>query len=607
MSVAALFAPRRLALTALTSLSLLALPVLSAQAALQDNLRHTPAQANSFFSLSTDYKDWQYFMEREPFKTMLAQFQAEIAPDIARELGIDLQRELLPMLGSHMTVALYDSEPAELLPALIALDLAETESYAKLVQRLEQTARESDSKKLLQSSYRGVTLYGFAGHREQGIPYMALSGQTLLFGSQPLIKKALDTQAQAGPNILKQSGFDEAHAALHQQKFWLYAQPEKLSEALGQAPLEAASAQELRQAEAEMQQALAIYDSLGLGLDLSRNGLVLKSFLRLKDRGLPATQQAYVNETLKIWRAAQSRLQQTLEASPRRPLIFASMDGVNLLSQGVKLFSKAQDLKALQQAGGFFKRFTNLDFEKDLLAYSDGRGGMFSFYPEDTVYFDRLPQTVLMLGVKDNAAFQKNLLSKLRLDLGAFAADQRSAKAAKEQILFSAKPSQTYQGHALYIAQDGPTLKGLKQSLFIEPAFAHVDKLWLFASSPEALKQTIDLLQGRSQNLAGNAYFDRLRTVHGIEKRTGLMFMDLHQLARMVSFIAGEDEEVEMLKPSLSAFHAIMAGGKYSGRSAEGIFVVDVNMDKVDFEMLGRLFKDAGSQSEPSEMDFSLD
>lgn len=605
MPLSALLHPRRLTLTLLTSLSLLTLPLAAAQAALQDNLSHTPAQANSFFSLSTDYKDWQYFVEREPFKTMLGQFQAEIAPDIARELGIDLQQELLPMLGSHMTVALYDSDPAELLPALIALDLAEIDSYAKLVARLQQTAAESGSKRLLQSSYRGVTLYGFAGRREQGIPYMALSGQTLLFGSQPLIKKALDVKAQAATGILKQSGFDEAHAALRQQKFWLYAQPEKLSEALSQAPLEAASAQELRQAEAEMQQALAIYDSLGLGLDLSRNGLVIKSFLRLKDKGLPAAQQSYVNETLKIWRAAQNRLQQTLEASPRRPLIFASMDGVQLLSQGIKLFSNAQDRKVMQQAGGLFKRFTNLDFDKDLLAYSDGRGGLFSFYPEDTVYFDRLPQTVLMLGVKDNAAFQKNLLSKLRIDLGAFAADARSARAAKEQILFSAKPSQIYQGHALYIAQDGPTLKGLKQSLFIEPAFAHVDKLWLFASSPEALKQAIDLLKGRSQSLAGNAYFDRLRTVHGIEKRTGLMFMDLHQLGKMASFIAGEDEEVELLKPSLSAFHAIMAGGKYSGRSAEGIFVLDVNMDKIDFEMLGRLFEDAGGEA--SEMDFNLD
>jgi len=588
----------------------LALP---AQASLQDNLAHTPAQADGLISISTDYADWSYFLERQPFASMLASFQAEIAPDIEQELGIQLKQELLPMLGTHMTIAVFQQEMQreELLPALIALDLKQTEGFGKLVARLKQTVAEDPSKKLIEKTHQGVTLYGFAGRRTAGVPYMALSGSTLLIGSQNLIQQAIDSKRNPQRALPSQQAFQVAHASLKDELVWVYANPDKITSYLALAPADnPETAKELAAAEKEMRKTLGLYDSLGFSLDLSRNGLVLKSFLRFKDKGLPASQQAYVQDTLKVWNAAQMPLKQLLQASPRRPLLFASLDGLHLLERGLKLLGPvdAKEQAALKQMNTFFKGFTNLDFQLDLLKHSDGRGGMVAYYPEDTQIFDRLPHMVLMLGVKDNAAFLKNLTQKLKLDLGAFAADKRSAKAASEQILFPTQPTQTYQGRPLYIAKPGPTLEGLKQALFIEPAFSYVDKTWLFASSPESLKQAIDLLQGRAQNLAHNPYFDRLKTLHGIEERSGMMFMDLHQLTKMMSFMAGEDEEIQAVQPTLSAFHSIMAGGKFKGRTAEGIFVLDMNMDRVDFELIGKLLQGDSAEidTSPGSLDFTL-
>ncbi|PKL74905.1 MAG: hypothetical protein CVV27_18130 [Candidatus Melainabacteria bacterium HGW-Melainabacteria-1] len=48
-------------------------------------------------------------------------------------------------------------------------------------------------------------------------------------------------------------------------------------------------------------------------------------------------------------------------------------------------------------------------------------------------------------------------------------------------------------------------------------------------------------------------------------------------------------DEVKALKPTLNAFKSILAGGRYQGNVAEFVMAIDIDMDKVNFELLGKV------------------
>lgn len=567
-----------------------------ALADLNSNLKHTPTQADTLFSLSTDYKDWEYFLTRKPFAEMFADFKADIAPDLEQELGVSFEQDLLPMLGSHLTVAIYQKEMVNNkdFPLLMAFDLKDPSGYSKIIAKLKETASKDTEKKLREESYNGVTLYGFEGkNKANGVPYLALSGNTLLFGAHNLIKKGIDSAKSNQGSMLADSAFGVSKGALEKEKFWVYVNPQSLGKLMAMAPVKAGSAEakEMQEAQKSVREALELYDSLGLSLDLNRNGLVLKSVVRVKNQGLPAAKQAYANDFVKLWNTAATPLRSYVQSSPARPLLFFGLDGLQLMERSFKLFPQDKDtqmMMAMAEKG--FQQFTGLNFKKDLLPYSDGRASLAVFYPDDTEVFDRPPHVLLMMGSNNNAAILKNLNQKLKFDLSALEDEgPKGPKTPKEslQIQFPKKANLVYQGVPMYVALENDLIKEFKQSIFVQPGFANIGNQWLFASNPEALKAGIDLVKGKRNNLTSNYAYNQVRERYGIEEKGGLMYMDLRSLIKMGEFLTGGDEEVGAFKPTLEAFRSVMMGGKYNKNVAEGVFVLDVNMDKVDFELLG--------------------
>lgn len=578
---------------ALASALLLSLP---AQADLASNLRHVPSAPDSLVSLSTDYEAWSYFLSRKPFSEMYAQLRKDFAPDLEKHLGMSFDRDLAPMLGTHLNFVFYDDEISsgkEVLPLLMVFDLKNTQGYPKLLQRFRDLAAKDRSKKLLEAKYRGISIYGFSSvRRSEGVPFMALSGKTLLFGSKNLVMKAIDSGQGKLPSALSTSSFKVAHDSLRNQKLWAYLNPDAapfLFEMLAKRPKENAAQADYAASEAQLRESLDLYDSLGMGMDLGPHGLVFKTVARIKETGGDAQKRALMQDFTKLWNNPNAPMQRLLQGSPAQPMLFASFNGLQLMDQSVLLFGDAESEAALSSFGQEFTALTRLDFRKDVLRYSDGRSGLAVFYPENTKVFDRPPQMVFFLGVKDNAAFLKTLTQKLRLNLG-----HPDPSQPEQVITFPQLPSGSYEGQPLFIADNNQTVTTLHESLFVRPAYSYVGDVWLFASNPDALKAGIDYLKGKKRNLLDNAYFKQLANRYGIQANGSMMYIDLATAHQLIEFLGGEDSEVKALKPTLSAFKSILAGGRLNGNIAEGMMIVDIDMDKVNFELLSKFFNQKG-------------
>ncbi|PKL79760.1 MAG: hypothetical protein CVV27_01370, partial [Candidatus Melainabacteria bacterium HGW-Melainabacteria-1] len=322
--------------------ALICLSALPAQADLASNLRHTPADIDSFVSLSTAYEDWRYFLTRKPFAELFAKLRKDIAPDLEAQLGMNFDRDLAPMLGSHLSIAIFEEEFSrkETLPVLLVFDLKNTSGFPKLLRRLRDVAAKDKSKQLTEAKYQGVPIYGFASSkRKEGVPHMALSGKTLLLGSKNLVMKAIAAGQGKQAAALSNARFKVAHDALRSQKLWFYADPESLPEfiRLGEnanTPLDARK--ELQAARVSMQESLDLYDSLGFGLDLNPRGLVFKTVARFKQQGVDPQKQAFMQQFMQLWNDPKVPMRQILQGSPARPLFFASVNGLQMWEQSFR-------------------------------------------------------------------------------------------------------------------------------------------------------------------------------------------------------------------------------------------------------------------------------
>lgn len=566
-----------------------------ARADLEGNLRYMPPHPDAFFTLNTDYQNWKYFLERPPFSEQLDRFLEIWGADLKAKMGLDLKTELLPLIGSYVSLGMYRAEwtQNENLPVLLAMDVKDTKAYQKLVQQLTRTAAQDPHKYLQHKNYRKVDLYGFTRQEgDTGALYMGLSGHTLIMGSESMLKTALDLNAHPEHSLGSNPQFKIVQSSLQDQKLWLYLNPQSLSSFVHRLPTHKGLNTEAIQQVEQVQDAYQLYDALGLGLNLSSNGLMLKAAAHFRSSGLSPTQAAYVKNLKAVWNRSDHPLRALLQGSSRRPLLFLGLDGLRLLNQSFDLFSPKdpQTRAALQHLDQNWTRLTGLKLNQDLLNNSDGRMALVVFYPEGTQHFDHPPDVLLLAGVRDNAKMLKALTEHFAFDLSGLSAGQKGEH-SPQPIRFEKKPQSYYDGHPIYLVQKHPLIDKLRRSIYFEPAFSMQDKLWLFASSPETLKQGLDYLQGREANLQGNVYFNRMLNLQGIEDRGALIFMDLTQLLRMLEFLAGGDEEVGIIKPTLSAFHSLIAGGHYSGDLAEGYLILDVDMDRVDFKLISELLR----------------
>jgi hypothetical protein len=582
----------------LSTLAAASLWMQPAQAALEDNLRYLSSEAEAVVNISTSREDWGYFLERKAIAEMLEKSLRELVPALSNGFGIDTEKELMPLLGTHISLAFstHDAQQEEALPGLIAVDIADGSGFPGIIEKLRQKAASEKDRTLIEEQIEGQTLYGFASaDKTREIPFIALNQKTLLIGNRERIRQALKTLA-SGQNISQHPRFASTYKSLSGEKIWTFIKPALISRAL-ESELPQSGNQANNQ---EIRQLLNVYDSLGFGLDFNQRGVRIKSFITFNKNGPDTPQKKYLRQIEQSIRQPQAPLKQLLQAAPERPIFFAAGQGFHLLHTGLKSFlGQEPELRALMDElllNGF-RELTHLDLDKDLLAQSDGRAGISIFYPEKTKQVEQAPNVVIYLGVKNNAQMLKTLQSKLLLDFSAFEeevpANQKQKK--KKQALtitFPKKPQAQYRGAPLYMANLTPAAQGLKNELGIQAGYTHVGNLWFFGSNMESLKSAIDYARQYDASLLDNGYLGALRDKHGLQEDAGLMFMDLGRLVSLAKMFMGEDEEMQKALPTLEAMKGMLAGGRYTDEGNEGVFLLDINMDQVDFDLIAKFLSE---------------
>jgi hypothetical protein len=587
----------------LSSLAAATLWFSPAWASLDDNLRHTPAGADAFISVSTDTKDWDYFLKRKPFSTMHEEMLKDMLSSFGKDMGIDAEKDLLPLLGSHISAAIYGKSITrkDAFPALIALDMNNPDNFGPIMTKLKAAVSNDENRSLLESTYKDHTVYGFAKKAETSSEvYMSLSGNTLLFGNKGLLEEAIDT-AQSGKSIAQDANFASTLKSLRSEKVWMYINPRNIDQYLKMIP--DMSEKEAKEMLSEVKKSFALYNSFGMGLDLNARGLRFKSFSTFRKDGPDTPQKKYMREIEAAIRNPKAPLNTVLRAAPERPLVFAGAQGFHLIPTGLKTFLGDQaEIKQMIDEVLFkgFSAMTHLDLNKDILVHSDGRVGMSLFYPENMKSVSQPPHAVIYLGIKNNEQFLKTLNQKLLLDFSALedGGDKKTKKKKMPVITFPKTPQARYRGAPLYMSNLTETAKGLKQEMGIQAGYTFVDNLWFFGSNIDALKAAIDYAKSAKTSLQDNRYFSALRDKHNLQTDAGTFFVDLGKVVGLVKLFMGEDEEVKALLPTLSAFKSIVAGGNYTNDGAEGVFLIDVDMDQVDFEMLAKMLGESDEKSE---------
>lgn len=592
----------------LSGLSAATLWLTPAWARLEDNLRFTPPQADAFLALSTAPQDWQYFLDRKPFSSLFEEGMKEVLLGLSKEFGLDVEKDLKPLLGSHVSVAVYhDAQNNEknLLP-LVAMDVKDPSVFTQIVAKIKQKSHEKKDAHLLEIPVQGSLFYGFSSslQPEDAAFFMTLSSNTLLFGSRAMLEKALEA-GNNGKNLTQDNRFASTFKSLGKEKLWFYMNPRNLEHYLKMIPN--TSDLEIQEALKQIKQSFGSYDSFGMGLDLNARGLRFKSFVTLSQDGPDTPERKYLRQAENAVRNPQASLRELMKAAPERPLFFAAGQGFHLMPLAMKTFLHNQPKLKEVVDEIFYKGFralTQLDLERDILAHSDGRVGLSVFYPEMAKTINQPPHMVIYLGVKNNPQFLKTLQNKLMLDFDALEVTQNSTTRKKKQrmtITFPQIPQARYRGAPLYMSNLTPTAQGLKREMGIQAGYTHVGNLWFFGSNLEALKASVDYVLSHDSNLMDNGYFTALREKYGMQEDTGMFFVDLGKVVNLVKLFMGEDEEIQTLLPTLQAMKSLTAGGSYRDDGAEGVFLFDVDMSQIDFELLGKLLGEITSKSETEE------
>lgn len=563
-----------------------------ASATLEDNLKHMPQGADGVFSVDTTPSTWSYFLQKKPFSDIQkAPFWKEMTEEFQKELGIDLNKDLLPMLGTHVSVGLYTNGASkdEEFPIVIAIDTKASAKVSLIFDALKKMAdKDKSSKQLVETDHKGVKVYALSRPNVSAAdkPHLALSKNTLLLGSQRMVLKAIET-AQGSQNIMADAKFPPVYQAFQKDKMWAYIAPANL-------PKLAAQLMDVKGNDAKMLgevfKSFAMFDNMGFGANLDQNGLSFRTFTQFKKTGLEPKLQAYVTQMLMKPTASLGDL---TNHAPGRPLFFASMSSLHLLaSDAAAMFMPAdKEMKEItDMIKGMLAKATGMDFKKDVLPHLDGRAGLSVFYPENTKNFAQIPNVVMYLGVKDSAQFQTLLQTKLKMNLGFM--DDKPGK--ESEITFPKTAQAKYQGVPLFMANDTPVVKGMKKEMGLQPGYANVGNVWLMGSNMDALKAVIDLHKGTVPSLSKNANYQ------AIQKRLGApghemstVYIDLGKAMDLANFFMGDEKEFQAVKKNLgNALRAIAAGSTQQDPNANGYFSFDVDMDKINFEEVAKFFAD---------------
>ncbi|MEZ0368088.1 MAG: DUF3352 domain-containing protein [Candidatus Sericytochromatia bacterium] len=451
-------AQRLSSLTLATTLLLLLNPSLtpdmrlnmaSAHASLDQTLEPYPADTLALVSVSLDLKHWSYLISRlKEAGSKNAEASSEATPDedvklpaefnrlidfMQKDLQFDPLRDGLLNLGSHLTLA-YHPYAGSNGHLLFSLNLRSPGNVQGLMTRFKaQMAKRENPRGFKIENFGGKEIYSLSLQKKQQKSdqmggfnrlYVAVSGQNLIGAIGPgpeLIQRMLYQQAVLPAasrfRLSNQPLFSPVRKSLQDKAIWFYLDTKG---ALKAADLDGANALAEQngsdiQMLAFLEQVTNLTGGMGLGVDIDREGLNLKTFIAPDQQHLTPVQQEYLAA---LNQEPEHRLKGLLEAQPGEPLLMSAGQHLELtLTRPLPFDMPIAGLEApdgAKMVREMTQKLLNVDYEKEFLPVIDGRYGFGVFEPASK---EGLPQMVMYLGLKSGqeANFDKLMQQKFRI------------------------------------------------------------------------------------------------------------------------------------------------------------------------------------------------
>lgn len=610
----------------------------AAVADLEQTLKHIPEKPMGLVSVETDFKAWETLLKNKPFSDLadlIKEMQGGMEAELQKDLGLNLQEDLLKMIGTHMVTALYEVPPTADFPdVLVSLDLRDKNKFNHLIETLKKVA-DKEGEKIVEfqyKSYKGFTLAPSKkaspdqpDQSNESTLFVVATDKTMLVSNRrKFLEKGLDAINGQG-SVINEKKFKPVYEALKKEKIFFYGDVGVLIDK-GLNQIGAAKEKQIAQDNPlhgideifgdfgqAVQGAFALYDSFGFGLNVDLNGLKISNSFVFKDKKLTESQKKYV---AKLTAKPAKPLEPILNSIPAQPLMAFVSQGMDLNleetsmavfdPQNAKTQKEKEDyLKIIKEIKEGVEKFVGVDLQKDVLDYSDGRFGMTAFYLEKYPSYKNFPHVVAYLGIKDEAKFEKTIFEKFHISNATIAeiksldmekmldmeSDQPTPKTkplSDTPIMFSfdIETLEVYEGYNIH-RLIGPGIAELEKELGIRPTFAHQNGLWYFASSPTALKAALDIANHRQPSLLQHPEFQRVRNQMAGANGNSIGYFDLSRWYDMGNYLLRNDNDFKRVKPLLKAFRILAIDGSVQKDSTSGHLIVDVDMPKLDFSKLG--------------------
>lgn len=575
-------------LKALAAVSLITALQAPVYADLETVVKSLPADASVAFTVDLRPENWAFLFKQPEVREWLmsGEFQ-EVGEEIKEELGLE-PMELLQSLGSHGAFAVYQNPENEEEPVfLISIELSNPKLAESLMARFKKLSDDPEAlpEEVTFETYKETEI-AITDVDSQPVAF-AYRGKTLLISNQlEQMHKALDLDGK-NTGLLNNPRFKPVYDNLGKEQFvaWVDMENLKLPEEM---------VNELRSELGSAGSAgLAPYgldygSSFGVGMKLNEHGLAIKNVMGFKKNGLTGSQTAFL---AKLTARPGLGLDPMLALTPEKPLFTGASGTFNLTFENPVLSGEHRegDAKVLDQAVQEILKGvsegTGLDLKRDIMAQTDGRVGVSAFYLERFPAYDSLPHIVTMMGVKDGKSFLATLHQKLRIS------DPDSAPettAAAKPIMLSREPVESYKGVAFYGFEGSPEdLASMKQEFGdIDPTVMMLDNVFVMGSSRSGLRAVVDHAQKIRTSLLDDPEFQATRSHMTGKDEQNLFYADLTRWYRIADHFLHNEAEFRAGRQLFSQFKSLAADGSVTADGTRGNFIVNADLDKVDFTKL---------------------
>lgn len=533
-------------------------------------------------------------------------FVKEMGSEIKKHYGFDWFWDGLLNLGDSLTMG-YRPYPGRAGDVMLALSVKDGSKVQHLINQLYLEARkEGKTTETAKEAFGAYQIYSFeiTDEPEEGFEayrslHVAVTDKQVLATLGPdntqlknMLYRREVLPENARNKLSNVAYFKPVKDHLQAAPIWGYLDTNSLVQVLEFIRDDEMKSQDTESdsdAVAELDQSIGMlkpmipaFRGMGFSADVDDPGVIFRSFVSPDRSALNAEMRQYM---AKLYGTPEHPIQPVLDDIPGHPLLVYAGQHLDLSFDNPFMHS----IMDLSKDSGFdwreisegFQKFTQLNPAQDLQPYLDGRYGVLAF-DNTSAQPEKGLGSIMAIGIKEGQgeAFEQNLVQKFKIDLPNLVGDWVEAKL--DALRF--EKGEMYKGIQLYNLAGMPDLEDLEDiKAWVQPVLARKDHLLLLAQNPQSMRAYLD-----GKQTQGNDFQQLVKSNHSMEA-ANYFFLNVTQSLQVLSKVMPDDEDIQDLVKELQAWKGLYATSTMYPDGIEGLFMINLDWDKVDFSDAGKL------------------